>query len=369
MRVPLLDLHAQYEPLRDDMIAAVAEVLDSQAYIGGPKIAELERRVAALSGCEHAIAVSSGTDALLACLMALHIGPGDEVLTSPFTFFATAGSIARTGARPVFADIDPRTFNIDPALIEQAITPRTRAIIPVHLFGQVCDMDPILEVASRHGVPVIEDAAQAIGASYKGRAAGSFGTAGCFSFYPSKNLGAAGDGGMIVTHDPALAERLAIMRNHGMQPRYFYRFIGANFRLDAVQAAVLLVKLPHLEAWSEARRRNAAWYNARFAGSAVCTPYVRPDCASIYNQYVVRLRRRDEAAEFLKARGIGTDIYYPLPLHVQDCFRYLGYSPGDFPRAEAAAREVLALPVYPEMTEEQREYVAAALLEFCAGEP
>lgn len=369
MRVPLLDLRAQYDGLRDEMIAAVTEVLDSQVYIGGPKIAELERGVASLSGCEHGIAVSSGTDALLACLMALHIGPGDEVITSPFTFFATAGSIARTGARPVFADIDPRTFNIDPALIERAITPRTRAIIPVHLFGQVCDMDAILDVAARHGLPVIEDAAQAIGATYKGKSAGSFGTAGCLSFYPSKNLGAAGDGGMIVTRDEALAARLAVMRNHGMQPRYFYRFIGANFRLDAVQAAVLLVKLPHLGAWSEARRRNAKWYDARFAGSAIRTPFVAPECAGIYNQYVVRLSRRDEAVEFLKARGIGTDIYYPLPLHVQECFRYLGYSPGDFPHAEAASREVLALPVYPEMTPEQREYVASALLDFCAAGP
>lgn len=369
MRVPLLDLRAQYDGLRGDMIAAVTEVLDSQVYIGGPKIAELERQVAALSGCEHAVAVSSGTDALLACLMALRIGPGDEVITSPFTFFATAGSIARIGARPVFADIDPRTFNIDPTAIERAITPRTRAIIPVHLFGQVCDMDAILEVAARNGLPVIEDAAQAIGATYKRRPAGSFGTAGCLSFYPSKNLGAAGDGGMVVTRDEALAARLAVMRNHGMQPRYFYRFIGANFRLDAVQAAVLLVKLPHLQAWSEARRRNAEWYNQRFAGSAVRTPYVDPDCASIYNQYVVRLARRDEAVEFLKARGIGTDIYYPLPLHMQDCFRYLGYSAGDFPHAEAASREVLALPVYPEMTPEQREWVASALLDFCAAGP
>lgn len=365
MQVPVLDLGAQYDGLRDEIVRAVTEVLDSHAWIGGAKVAELEEKVAALCGCAHGVAVSSGTDALLASLMALGIGPGDEVITTPFTFFATAGSIARSGATPVFVDIDPLTFNIDPALIERAITPKTKAIMPVDLYGQVCDMDAILDIAARRRVHVIEDAAQSIGATYKGHRAGSFGITGCFSFYPSKNLGGAGDGGMIVTNDSALAHKLAIMRDHGMEPRYFYHFIGGNFRLDAVQAAVLLVKLPHLEAWCDARRRHAARYDERFARSPVRTPSVRPDCAPVFNQYVVRVPRRDEAVEFLNARGIGTAVYYPLPLHLQKCFRYLRYAPGVFPETEAAAREVLALPMYPELAAEQLDCVAGNLLEFC----
>ncbi len=365
MQVPVLDLGAQYDGLRDQIVRAVTEVLDSHRWIGGPRVAELEEKIAALSGCAHGIAVSSGTDALLASLMALGVGPGDEVITTPFTFFATAGSIARAGARPVFVDIDPLTFNIDPSLIERAITPRTKAIMPVHLYGQACDMDPILDIAARHGVHVIEDAAQSIGATYKGRSVGSCGVTGCISFYPSKNLGGAGDGGMIVTNDAALAHRLSIMRDHGMEPRYFYHLIGGNFRLDAVQAAVLLVKLAHLGRWSDARRRHAEHYNGRFAGSPVRTPHVRPGCVSVYNQYVVRIPRRDEAVEFLNARGVGTAVYYPLPLHLQKCFRHLGYEAGAFPESEAAAREVLALPMYPELTSEQVECVAGSLLEFC----
>jgi len=273
-----------------------------------------------------------------------------------------SGCIARLGARPVFVDIDPRTYNIDAGLIEQAITPRTRAIVPVHLFGQMADMDPILEIAQRHGLAVIEDAAQAISATYKGRQAGSLGTVGCFSFFPSKNLGGVGDGGMIVTNDEKLYERLVMMRNHGSKPKYYHRAVGGNFRLDPVQAAVLLVKLPHLREWSDGRRRNAAYYDQRFAGTSIQPPYISPGCVSIYNQYVIRTERRDEVMAHLKSNEIGTEIYYPLPLHLQECFRDLGYREGDLPQAEKAAREVLALPVYPELSEAMREKVADCML-------
>jgi dTDP-4-amino-4,6-dideoxygalactose transaminase len=366
MRVPLLDLKAQYATIREEVLAAATEVLDSQVCIGGPKVAELERRVAELSGAAHGVGVSSGTDALLLSLMALGIGqcPGDEVITTPFTFFATAGSIVRVGATPVFVDIDPRTYNIDPALIEAAITPRTRAIMPVDLYGQVCGIDAVVKIAERHGLFVIEDAAQSIGAQFKGRRAGSMGTVGCFSFFPSKNLGAAGDGGMVVTSDGELAERMRMLRNHGASPKYFHKLVGGNFRLDPLQAAILLVKLPHLEAWSEARRRNAQFYNRAFAGSAVQTPWISPDCVSIYNQYVIRVNARDPLMAQLKAEGIGTEIYYPRALHEQECFANLGYRPGDCPEASRAAAEVLALPIYPELTEEMRQAVADAVLAF-----
>ncbi|HUV97413.1 MAG TPA: DegT/DnrJ/EryC1/StrS family aminotransferase [Acidobacteriaceae bacterium] len=365
MKVPLLDLKAQYCGIKDEVLAAVSEVLESQVCILGPKVAALESQVAVLSGCQFAVGVSSGTDALLAALMVLGIGPGDEVITTTFTFFATAGCVARTGAKPVFVDIDPRTYNIDSAQIEQAITPRTKAIIPVHLFGQMCDMDPIMEVAQRHNLFVIEDAAQAISASYKGRAAGSIGTLGCFSFFPSKNLGGAGDGGMIVTNDRDLHERLVVMRAHGSKPKYYHQFVGGNFRLDAIQAAILLVKLPHLNAWSEARRRNAALYNEIFAGhTAVGTPWISPDAVSIYNQYVLRVQNRDGLMNHLRAEGIGTEIYYPVPMHLQECFKDLGYREGDFRRAEEAAREVLALPVYPELSREQIEFVCNTILDW-----
>lgn len=363
MKIPLLDLKAQFAGLRGEVLAAVTEVLDSQVCIGGPRVAELETRVAEASDCRFAVAVSSGTDALLNCMMSLDIGPGDEVITTPFTFFATAGCIARTGARPIFVDIDPATWNINPALIERAVTRRTKAILPVHLFGQMADMEPIMAIAARHGLAVIEDAAQSITATYKGRKAGSIGTAGCFSFFPSKNLGGAGDGGMIVTNDEKLFKRLQIMRSHGSQPKYFHKYVGGNFRLDPIQAAVLLVKLPHLDAWSEARRRNAAYYNERFRGTDVVTPYVRPDCVSIYNQYVIRVENRDEMVAHLKANGIGTEIYYPLPLHLQECFGYLEHKNGDMPEAEKAAREVLALPVYPELSDTLRDQVALAVCE------
>lgn len=362
LKVPLLDLKAQYATIKSEVLAAVAEVLESQVCIGGPKVAELEQRIAALCGCKYAVGVSSGTDALLNTMMSLDIGPGDEVITTPFTFFATAGCIARTGAKPVFVDIDNRTYNINPELIEAAITSHTRAIIPVHLFGQIAEMDAIMEIAGRHGLSVIEDAAQAISATYKGRQAGSIGTAGCFSFFPSKNLGGVGDGGMIVTNDDKLHERLVIMRNHGAKPKYHHRYVGGNFRLDPIQAAVLLVKLPHLAEWSEARRRNAAWYDKRFGGTAVVPPYISPDCISIYNQYVIRVEARDELMARLKSSDIGVEIYYPVPMHLQKCFAALGYKEGDLPESERAAKHVLALPVYPELGSDQLERVARCVL-------
>ena len=366
MKIPLLDLRAQYAGIRQDVLTAVSEVLESQVCILGPKVAELEAQIAKLSDCRFGVGVSSGTDALLAGLMALGVGEGDQVITTPFTFFATAGCVARLGAKPVFVDIDPRTYNIDPAKIEQAITPRTKAIIPVHLFGQMCDMDPIMEIAQRHNLYVVEDAAQAISSTYKGRKAGSIGTLGCFSFFPSKNLGGVGDGGMIVTNDPELHERLIVMRAHGSKPKYYHKFMGGNFRLDPIQAAVLLVKLPHLAAWSEARRRNAETYDRIFAGSEVMTPWISPETVSIYNQYVIRVERRDDLMSHLKAGEIGSEIYYPVPMHLQDCFSYLGYKEGDFAESERAAKEVLALPIYPELTSEQLEYVGHTVLEWAA---
>jgi dTDP-4-amino-4,6-dideoxygalactose transaminase len=364
MEVPLLDLKAQYATIKDEVLAALSEVLDSQVCIGGPKVLELEQKIAAVSDCRFGVGVSSGTDALLNCLMSLNVGPGDEVVTTPFTFFATVGCLARVGATPVLVDIDPKTYNIDPNQIEVAVTRRTKAILPVHLFGQMADMDPIMAVARRYKLDVIEDAAQSITSTYKGRKAGSIGKAGCFSFFPSKNLGGIGDGGMVVTNDEALYQRLLLMRNHGQEPKYYHKFIGANFRLDPIQAAALLVKLPHLDDWSEARRRNAAYYSERFAGTVVQTPYISPDCRTIYNQYCVRVPRRDEVVAHLKANEIGCEIYYPVPLHLQECFAYLGYSEGDFPEAEKAANEVLALPVYPELTRPMQDAVVEAILTF-----
>jgi len=355
MEVPLLDLKAQYATIKDQVLAGISEVLDSQVCIGGPKVLELEQKIAAASGCRFGVGVSSGTDAILNCLMSLEIGPGDEVVTTPFTFFATVGCIARVGATPVLVDIDPKTYNIDPSQIEVAVTRRTKAIIPVHLYGQMADMDPIMGVARRYKLAVIEDAAQSITSTYKGRKAGSIGKAGCFSFFPSKNLGGIGDGGMIVTNDEAFYKRLVIMRNHGAEPKYYHKFIGANFRLDPIQAVALLVKLPHLDDWSEARRRNAAYYNERFAGT---------DCQTIYNQYCIRVPRRDEVVAHLKTNKIGCEIYYPVPAHLQECFAYLGYSKGDFPEAEKAAAEILALPVYPELTRAMQDAVVEEIVTF-----
>ena len=364
MHVPLLDLVSQYRPIKDEILKQINDVLDTQRCIGGPKVEQLEKEIAAACGCQYAVGVSSGTDALLAALMSLNIGPGDEVITTPFTFFATAGSIVRAGAVPVFVDIDPVTYNIDPAQIEAAVTDKTKAIMPVHLFGQVADMEPIMQIAARHSLAVIEDACQAISATYKGQKAGAIGTCGCFSFFPSKNLGGIGDGGMVVTHDEALYHRLVIMRNHGSEPKYYHKFIGGNFRLDPIQAAALLVKLPHLDAWSEARRRNAAYYTARFKDSPVATPCIREDCVSIFNQYVIRVPRRDELIRHLQKNNIGCEVYYPVPLHLQECFAYLGKEPGSFPESEKAAQEVMALPIYPELTDAMKDYVVKTVLKF-----
>jgi dTDP-4-amino-4,6-dideoxygalactose transaminase len=366
MQVPLLDLKAQYATIKDAVLAGVAEVLESQRCIGGPKVEELEKAVAKVSDCKYGVGVSSGTDALLNSLMSLEIGVGDEVITTPFTFFATVGCIARVGAKPVFVDIDPKTYNMDPTQIEAAVTDKTKAILPVHLYGQMADMDPIMAVANKHGLAVIEDAAQSITSTYKGKKAGGVGTAGCFSFFPSKNLGAIGDGGMIVTNDETLYKRLVMMRNHGMEPKYYHKYVGANFRLDPIQAVALLVKLPHLDAWSQARRDNAAYYNEKFAGTVVQTPYISPDCKTIYNQYCIRVPRRDEVVAHLHANNIGCEIYYPVPAHLQECFASLGHKKGDFPVSEKAAAEIMALPVYPELTDAMQDAVADAILGFLA---
>jgi dTDP-4-amino-4,6-dideoxygalactose transaminase len=385
MRVPLLDLKLQYQGLAPEIEAAIARVCASQAFILGPAVKELEAKVAAYCQCRYGIGVSSGTDALLLALMALGIGPGDAVITSPFTFFATAGTIARTGARPLFCDIDPATFNLAPAaveeflaqrcerrgtdLVERAGGARVRALMPVHLYGQLADMAAFTAIAQRYALKVIEDAAQAIGAEdAQGRRAGSFGDVGCLSFFPTKNLGAFGDAGMCVAHDAALAEHLGVLRVHGGKPKYYHAYIGGNFRIDELQAAVLNVKLPHLDAWSAARARNAAFYDAAFAragtGDAVTTPHVAPGVRHIYNQYVIRARRRDALREHLAAAGVGTEIYYPVPLHLQQCFAYLGHRSGEFPHSEQAAAETLALPIYPELTESQLQYVVDTIAAF-----
>jgi len=364
MQVPLLDLKAQYATIKKEILAAISEVLESQVCIGGPKVAELEKKIAQISDCKFAVGASSGTDAILNSLMSLDIGAGDEVITTPFTFFATVGCIARVGAKPVFVDIDPKTFNIDPALIESAITKKTKAIMPVHLFGQTAEMDPIMEIAGKYNLAVIEDAAQSITSTYKGRKAGSIGTVGCFSFFPSKNLGGVGDGGMVVTNDEKLYKRLVIMRNHGSEPKYYHKYVGGNFRLDPIQAAALLVKLPYLDKWSEARRQNAVYYDKKFAGTIVKTPYISPDCITIYNQYCIRVPERDGLVAHLKEKGVGCEIYYPVPMHLQECFKHLGYKQGDLPEAEKTAKEVLAIPIYPELTDEMKDYVAGTILSF-----
>ena len=363
MNVKLLDLQAQYLPLRNEIRRAIDEVCDQQALILGPHVERFEANLARYCGTKHAVGVSSGTDALLCALMGIGIKPGDEVICPSFTFFATAGSIARLGAVPVFAEIDPRTFNLDPGRLAERVTPKTRAIMPVHLFGQVADMDGVNDVARRHGVPVIEDAAQAVGAKRHGKAACSLGFAGCLSFYPTKNLGAFGDAGAICTNDDAFAERCRKLRVHGSGHTYYHEMIGGMFRLAAIQAAVLDVKLKHLDQWHDARRRNAAVYDDLLAGSGVVTPHVEAGNWSIYNQYVVRIPggRRDAVKQRLADRGIGSAVYYPLPLHQQECFRYLGVPNGALPETERACREVLALPVYPELPEGHVRYVAQEL--------
>jgi len=368
--VPLLDLKAQYATIREEVRAVVDEVLESQYFILGPKVTECEKLIAEYSGCGHAIGVSSGSDALIIALMAEGIGPGDEVITTPYTFFATVGAIARVGATPVLVDICPKTYNIVPAEIEKRITERTKAVIPVHLYGQCADMTPILEIARKRGLVVIEDAAQAIGAETNGRRAGSMGDYGCFSFFPSKNLGAAGDGGMVVAQDAQRAERVRTLRVHGSKPKYYHSMIGGNFRLDAMQAAIVSVKFRHLDDWSAARQANAARYRGLFAeaglgnGGPVQLPFEAPNCRHIYNQFVIRAERRDALRDALKDCGVATEIYYPVPMHLQQCFAYLGYREGDFPESEAAAKQTVALPIYPELSDEQARHVVASIARF-----
>ena len=375
---PFLDLKAQFDDIRDEVMEAVSRVLEDQRFILGQEVESLENEIAAMIGARAAVACASGSDALLLSLQALGIGPGDEVITTPLTFVATAGSVARAGARPVLIDIRPDTFNLDPNLIEAAIGSRTRAILPVHLFGLAADLDPILEVAEAHRLAVVEDAAQAIGACYRGRHVGSLGAAGCFSFYPSKNLGGAGDGGMVTTNDPQLADQLRLLRDHGRRQKHSHEVsghevsghevLGMNSRLDALQAAILRVKLRHLADWTRRRREKAERYRALFDEvglvANVKPPAAPPGCFHVYNQFTVRSSERDRLREFLRARGIPTEIYYPRPLHLQPAFGYLGYRAGEFPEAEAASREVLSLPIYPELKEEHQATVVRAMADF-----
>jgi dTDP-4-amino-4,6-dideoxygalactose transaminase len=386
MQVPLLDLKPQYASLKAEALAAIEKVCASQGFILGSEVAKLEQDVAAYSQCKFGIGVSSGTDALLLALMALDIGPGHEVITSPYTFFATAGTIARTGARPTFCDIDPVTFNLDPTAVDDFLTQECetrggalvnratggviKALMPVHLYGQVANMPPLLDLARRFGLKVIEDAAQAIGAEDEQHRACSLGDIGCLSFFPTKNLGAFGDAGMCVTQDAALAERMRVLRVHGGKPKYYHSLIGGNFRIDELQAAVLNVKLPHLDAWTSARQRNAAFYDGAFAkaklSAHVRTPYAVPGGRHIYNQYVIRAHNRDKLRQHLAERSVGSEIYYPVPLHLQQCFDYLGHGAGAFPHAEGAAQETVALPIYPELVPEQLQYVVDTIARFYA---
>jgi len=371
VNVPLLDLVAQYRDIKDDVLSAMMKVIERQSFIMGPEVGQLETEIARLSRAKHGIACASGTDALLLPLKALDLQPGDEVITTPFTFFATAGTIHNAGGTPVFADIDPETMNISPAAIEAAITPRTRAIIVVHLFGQMAAMDLIGPIAARHGLPVIEDGAQSIGARRKidgvWRASGELGSVGTLSFFPTKNLGAWGDAGLMITQDDALADRLRRLRLHGGSRQYYHEEVGTNSRLDTLQAAVLLAKLPHLPRWNEARKRHADRYTAAFRGHPdICPPAVDPANEHIFHQYTIRVPRRDELQAHLKAKGVGHSIYYPLALHLQPCFASLGYRRGDLPVAEQSTESVLSLPVYPEMTEAQQETVIGAVQSFYA---
>lgn len=379
MNVPLLDVAAQLTPLKSELMKAIEDVVDSGRFIMGPLVEELEEKIAQYAGAKYGISMSSGTDALLAALMALDVGPGDIVLSTPYSFFATVGVVARLGATPVFVDIDLQSYNIDPAELEnwfeenKAEIPRVKAIIPVHLYGQCADMERIMQIASRYGIPVIEDGAQAIGSSCpfggKIKSSGSIGKMGCFSFFPSKNLGAMGDGGMVVTSDEALAEKLAKLRNHGSAPKYYHSLIGGNFRLDALQAAVLLVKLPHLDTWHEMRRANAVFYDEQLSGIAgLKMPAITWSRENhIYNQYVISVdSRRNELRDYLQGQGITTEVYYPVSFHEQECFRYLGYNTGDFPNSEFAASHTLALPIYPELTREMQAYVVEQIKAFFA---
>lgn len=385
MEVPLLDLKGQYQALKAEILPVIEKVCASQHFILGAYVRELEERIAAYSQSPHGIGLSSGTDALLIALMALDVGPGDEVLTTPYTFFATGGTVARVGARPIYLDIDPATFNLSPRAVQAFIEKHCefkgdklinrrsgghiKVLMPVHLYGQVADMKPLMEIAHRYHLRVIEDAAQAIGSEYSdGRRAGSIGDIGCFSFFPSKNLGAFGDAGMCIANDPELAEKLRILRVHGGKPKYYHALIGGNFRIDELQAAVLCIKLNHLDAWTEGRQRNAAFYDRAFVSAGlkdrVGLPVTTPGHRHIFNQYVIRVAERDRMRTHLSEWGIGTEIYYPVPLHVQKCFAYLGGKDGDCPESERAARETLALPIYPELREEQLQYVVDTIARF-----
>ena len=371
MKVPLLDLKTQYKQLRELTKTLLDDILDSQYFIGGKYVARFEEEIASYCNVKAAVGVSSGTDALLSSLMAIDIaaspfkrGEPDEVIVPDYTFFATAGCVWRTGAKPVFVDINRDTYNIDPDQIEAKITPRTKAIMPVHLYGQCAEMDKICAIAKKYNLSVIEDGAQAIGAKRDGVKVGNFGDCACLSFFPSKNLGGLGDGGMVITNNEALAEKIRQMRNHGMEPKYYHKFVGGNFRLDAIQAAGLLVKLPHLDTWGQMRRSNASIYNEAFESvEEIKTPYIQPQNYSIFNQYIVAVDRRDDVIAYLRSKDIGCEIYYPVPLHMQECFAQLGYKEGDFPNAEYAAKHTIALPIYPELTLDQLNYVIETLKE------
>lgn len=371
MKIPLVDLKGQFEPFREEMLGAIARVIDAQQFVLGAEVRALEEEIARYSSTTHAIGCASGSDALLLALMAFDIKAGDEVITSPFTFFATGSAITRLGAHPVFVDIDPLTYNIDPERLEAAVSERTRAIIPVHMYGQCADMGPLIAIGERHQIPIIEDAAQAIGAEDRGRRAGSMGRIGCFSFYPTKNLGGAGDGGMLTTSDDGLAKRLGTLRVHGGITEYLHSEVGLNSRLDALQAVILRIKFRHLDDWSNARAAMARRYDALFAAAslpyAVITPFVGPESRHIFHQYVVRVpHHRDALMTHLNELRVGTKIYYPVPLHLQECFRYLGYRVGDFPESERAANETFAIPISPELTDEQQQYVVESFRSFTA---
>ncbi len=366
--VPLLDLNAQYEPIKEKILQKITATFESKIFINGPEVAQLEEKIKAYTNTKFAIGVSSGSDALIIALMALNIGTNDEVITTPFSFFATAGSIARLGAKPIFCDINPHTFNIDPQQIEEKITPNTKAIMPVHLFGQCADMEPILNIAKKHNLYVIEDAAQAIGSDYtfadnSTKKAGNLGTIGCFSFFPSKNLGACGDGGIVTTNDEQLYEKIKSLRMHGETKRYYHKYIGGNFRLDAMQAGILSIKLDYLDDQHRGRQKNAAYYENNIC-SNITKPTILEQCNSIYNQYTLSTNQRDALKAYLTTQQVGNNIYYPVPLHLQECFAYLGYNKGDFPESEKAANQVLSIPIYAELNQEQLEYVVQAINQF-----
>ena len=369
MKVPLLDLAEQNQLLRPEIEAALGRVLDTNGFILGAEVAALEKELAEYCGAKHAIACASGTDALLLALMAYDVGFDDEVITTPYSFFATVSSVTRLGAVPIFVDIDPKTYNLDVSQIEERITDKTKAIQPVHLYGQCADMDALLKISEKYNVPIVEDAAQAIGAEENGKRAGSIGDIGCFSFYPSKNLGGMGDGGFMTTNDDELAHKLNALRVHGSFERYYHKWVGLNSRLDGFQGAVLRVKLPHLDAWSDKRKANADYYRKLFTDAGlteqISLPFERENVRHIYNQFVIRVpEKRDELKQFLAENEIGTDIYYPVSLHRQECFKYLGYLKGDYPESEKASRETLALPIFPELKAEQQEFVVEKIGEF-----